>query len=140
MKLLVVALSLFIGSAYACSCGEWGSAREMLSTAKTAFVGTVASSRLGEISSDSGDLLTLTNFSIVRSFKPRALRKMTTRSEVGDGANCGTSFVVGQSYLVFGYAFEGKIYTDLCSFQPMTGARSQINFLRDLDRASRLSL
>lgn len=140
MKLLVVALSMFVGSAFACSCAEWGTAREMLSGARTAFVGTVVSARPGELSSDSGERLTITNFRIVRSFKPRGLRKATTRSEVGDGGNCGTQFRVGQSYLVFGYAYEGKVYTDDCSLQPITGERSQNNFLRSLELTSRSSI
>lgn len=137
MKLLVVALSLFIGNAYACSCGEWGTAREMLSGSKAAFVGTVASARLGEMSPDSGNRLTLTNFVITNSFKPRGLRKATTRSEVGDGGNCGTNFQVGQSYLIFAYEYEGKIYTDDCSLQMIDGSRSQNVFIRSLERASR---
>ena len=137
MKLLVVALSLFISSAYACSCGEWGSAREMLSGSKAAFVGTVAATSLGEISPDTGERLALTKFLITKSFKPRGLRKATTRSEVGDGGNCGTQFQVGQSYLVFGYAHEGKVYTDDCSIQLITGERSQNVYLRGLERASR---
>ena len=140
MKLLVVALSLFISSAYACSCGEWGSASVMLSGSKAAFVGTVVSARLGEMSPDSGNRLTLTKFLITKSFKPRGLRAAMTRSEVGDGGNCGTNFQVGQSYLIFAYEFEGKIYTDDCSIQPITGERSQNIFLRALDRASRFSL
>ena len=137
MKLLVVALSLFIGNAFACSCSEWGTPREMLSDAKVAFVGMVASARAAEMSPDSGELLTLTNFRVTQSFKPRGLRKAQTRSEVGDGGNCGTQFQVGQSYLVFGYAHEGKVYTDDCSIQLITGERSQNVYLRGLERASR---
>ena len=140
MKLLVVALSLFISSAYACSCGEWGSAREMLSGSKAAFVGTVVATSLGEISPDSGEPLALTKFLITTSFKPRGRRSAMTRSEVGDGGNCGTNFAVGESYLLFAYEFEGKIYTDLCSIQPINGSRTQNIFLRDLYRASRLPL
>ncbi len=97
---------MFVGHAVACSCTEWGTTREMLSDAKMALVGTVASARPPEVSTDSGEILTLTNFHGTQRFKPRGLRKAQRRSEVGDSGNCGTQFQLGQSYLVFCHSNE----------------------------------
>jgi len=137
MKSLALALVLFAGNALACSCADWGTAREMLRTADAAFLGNLAAARVGETSPDSGEPLMVTTFPTIKAFKPLNARKFVVRSEKGDGGNCGTDFQRGIVYLVFAYKHEGKLYTDACSISSGPEDREMRAFLIDLERASR---
>jgi hypothetical protein len=138
MKAFALAfLVLFAGNALACSCSDWGTAREMLADADAAFLGNVASARVGEISRDSGEPLMVTTFRTIKAYKPLNARKFIVRSEKGDGGNCGTDFQRGVIYLVFAYKSGGKLYTDSCSISQGPVDREMRAFLLDLERASR---
>ena len=138
MKLMITLLTQFSASAYACSCSQWGTARQLLSEYDVAYVGTLAGSRDGGISPD-GDPVRLNTFKVLKAFKPRTLRKkFSLRSQQGDGGNCGTMFTRNTSYLVFGYTYRGRTYTDLCSYRAIDNSREMRTLLRDLDRASAL--
>lgn len=138
MKLLIALTSLFSASVYACSCAQWGTARELLSEYNVAYVGTLVGSRDGGISPD-GDPVRLNSFNVIKAFKPRTLRKkFSVRSQQGDGANCGTMFTRSTPYLIFGYTYRGKTYTDLCSYRAIDSSREMRTLLRDLARASAL--
>ncbi len=139
MKLLVVLISLFVGNAFACSCAEWGNAREMLVSAQAAFVGMPVNARRGEINPESGESFVVTSFRVLRSFKPRSMERVFTHSDQGNGGNCGTNFRTGVAYLVFAYKHEGKLYTDSCSLKEVStsSSREMNRFLRELEYLSR---
>lgn len=137
MKLVFAFMALFFGQAFACSCEEWGSAREMLSTSDMAYVGTFVGSRAGGVSPDSEQPLRLNNFRVEQAFKPRRIGpKASVRAEIGDGANCGADFTRGKKYLIFAYRHEGKLYTDSCSYSPVTNTRKMRALLKALTIAS----
>ena len=138
MKTLVVVLSLFIGNALACSCGQWGTAREILADADSVFVGKLIRSRIGGISPETGSPLVASSFSVLRSYKPQGLNMKTVLSEKGDGANCGTQFQKGVSYLILGFTVRGRTYTDFCSYKLVNNSRSMRALLAELQAASSL--
>jgi hypothetical protein len=136
MKVFALVLSLFTGSAFACSCSEWGTARQMLRDYDVAFVGSYISSVIGGTTPD-GDPMVTTNMAVLKGFKGTTSSKIVVRSTPGDGANCGTNFITGQKYLVFSYKYRGRNYTDGCSYDVMQNTREQRSFLRALEIASR---
>lgn len=137
MKTLVIALFVFAGNALACSCAEWGTAREVLADTNAAFLGTVQSA--SNIPEDSQEANRSTTFLVKKAFKPRFLRRtFSVRSTLGDGANCGTDFRRGETYLILAYRdpATGLHYTSACDLRYMDNSREMRALIKEFTRAS----
>lgn len=95
-------LFLLADSAIACSCSRscWAGqsreacAAEWLERSPGAFLGEVL-----EVKIDGGGYRT--KFRILKAWKYRLEESMVIRSYPSDGGNCGVTFAVGQTYLIF---------------------------------------
>ena len=115
---LVVALGLSVVplvQVAACSCAMQ-EMPEAISTAEAAFVGTLVASRT---EASEGDLAgpgvgaTTWVWEVERSRDPVETNEIAVVGWADDGANCGTSFGVGERWLVLAY-MEGQLATNGC--------------------------
>ncbi len=135
-----ITLSLFsfliltsIGSAYACSCQEWGSAAETLKRADAAFLG-IPATKTAQLSGARWSNA-ITEFTVVRNFKGAPTKKFEVHSPwlgEGGGANCGAGWEKDDGqYLILAYEQDGLWQTSACSYSSTEGPE-MTKFIREL--------
>lgn len=138
MKILkMITLSTFFisQSIYACSCMQWGSAKEMLMSFDAAFLAipSEASQTIGR-DEDWGEDLMETKFSVVKSFKGKKLSTVALRSIRDSGANCGLDFQKDDRlWLIFATKEEDGTYSaNSCTISGLYSTEDRA-FLRELN-------
>jgi len=117
MKLVFIAMMslAFSIQALACSCAEWGGAKEMLRSSDTAILAVpLEDSRFYK----NGEYVPLvkTYMRIVKRYKGKFKKNAFIITEKGDGGNCGIDFKKHEGlFLIFGYMGpDGYYYTGSC--------------------------
>ena len=122
MKRFIVVSLLVISSVqqvFACSCEEWGGAKEMIKYSDFAVLAVpTEDSRFSE-SSDGDFTYTVakTGMKIVKRYKGKYKKFFYLTTEKGDGANCGAHFKKYEGlFLIFGgIDAKGHYVSDSCS-------------------------
>lgn len=102
----------------ACSCMQL-SISEALGFADVAFIGTAAEAEAPP--PQPGDVLPNVDrvrygFEVERVFKGEEVdARIVIITTTADGASCGTSFAIGERWLVFANVTDGELWTGLCS-------------------------
>lgn len=135
LKMITLSTFFISQNIYACSCMEWGSAKEMLLSFDAAFLAipSEASQVIGRDEDWSEDLIE-TKFSIVKNFKGKKLSTVALRSVRDTGANCGLDFQKDDRlWLIFATKEEDGTYSaNSCTISGLYSADERA-FLRDLN-------
>lgn len=110
---------------YACSCAPPPPPQEAMAGAAAVFAGTVS----GIAPAGAGGLLV--TFDLQQSWKGPAEPQLTITTS-DNSASCGVAFSEGESYLVYGFAQDGQLATNLCSrTAPLANAGDDLATLGD---------
>lgn len=136
LKVLTLASFFISQSIYACSCMEWGSAREMLMSFDAAFLA-IPSQTSETIGRDEewGEDLIETKMTVVRGFKGTKGSSVALRSIRDSGANCGLDFRKDDRlWLIFAsYEEDGTLSANSCTISGLYNEQ-ELRFLRELTK------
>jgi len=142
MKSFLIAAFVFglmafsAGNVAACSCAGQPIPCQAYGEASAVFLGTVITSRIvttpqGEHQSQSR----VVRLSIDTSFRGVEGGEVEVTTGMG-GGDCGFSFQQSRQYLVYAYAYEGKLGTGICSRTRLAAnATEDLRYLRGIARA-----
>lgn len=106
---LLIGLLLVVLSAGACSCKSPPPPLEAMEKAAAVFAGKVTA-----LEADEKDHQVRATFEVSRVWKKQAGKTIVVITNE-NGASCGYTFHEGETYLVYAYEREGKLYTSICA-------------------------
>lgn len=110
---------------YACSCVQPPPPLEARDQASAVFAGTVST----VAPTGPGGEGFFVTFDLSQSWKGPSASQLTITTS-GSSASCGVEFTEGEEYLVYGFAQEGRISTNLCTrTAPLANAGADLEAL-----------
>jgi hypothetical protein len=110
--LVGIALAASAGTALACSCVRYASARAQLEEADVMFVGVAEAS---SPPTPGAVPLVSTRFRVTRTLKGATGPLETVQHWKANGGNCGVDFAPGRTYVIIAHRDDGQLGTSGCS-------------------------
>lgn len=123
LLVFIIGLSVLgFDMAFACSCAD-ETLVEAYHTSSPIFKGRVVSitavgAALGE---DEGTQVAVV-FAVDTVYKGQGIQAQTTVITASEESSCGIPFAVGEGYLIYGYRYQDKIISEMCSRTTLLGS------------------
>lgn len=136
MKYLLVLIVFLLScqTASACSCAEWTSAKDMLSSSAEVVLAIPLEDSVETGGGNPGMELLTTKFAVLRDFKNGKKKEIEFLSIRNNGANCGVHFKKNSGiFLLFADGDDGILEISSCSVGYVSPEDARmISFLKEL--------